>query len=365
MFYECIKITEINLSNFNTSNVTSMLNIFTGCSSLISLNLSNFNTSKVKNMEGMFESCSSLTSLDLSNFNTSQVTDMDGMFNSCSSLTTLDLSNFDTSLVMEMYYMFYNCSLLTSLNLSNFNTSQVIYMDSMFYSCINLEYINLGNFEESNLELYDNIFFSIPENSVICINENITKQKNFPQIIPIACHVIDCSNNWKSKQKKIIKNNNECIESCDKSLQYKYEYSGKCVENCVNGLLYDDNNNALNICKCEFDKCLIYPPIALNKNLCTKCNVNYYPKENDPLNIGEYINCYNKPEGYYLDKNLYKMCYNTCKACNIKGNDLIHNCIKCNENFLFGIKINNYFNCYENCSYYHYFDKNENTFYCK
>ena len=26
--------------------------------------------------------------------------------------------------------------------------------------------------------------------------------------------------------------------------------------------------------------------------------------ENDPLNIGDYINCYNEiPQGYYLDKN--------------------------------------------------------------
>ena len=36
----------------------------------------------------MFRGCSSLTSLDLSSFNTSNVTDMQYMFYSCSSLTT-------------------------------------------------------------------------------------------------------------------------------------------------------------------------------------------------------------------------------------------------------------------------------------
>ena len=46
--------------------------------------------------------------------------------------------------------------------------------------------------------------------------------------------------------------------------------------------------------------------MTLNKNLCTECNVNYYPKENDSLNIGEYINCYREPEGYYLNIDLYK-----------------------------------------------------------
>ena len=39
MFYECNKITEIDLSNFNTSNITSMLGIFSGCLSLTSVYL--------------------------------------------------------------------------------------------------------------------------------------------------------------------------------------------------------------------------------------------------------------------------------------------------------------------------------------
>ena len=32
--------------------------------------------------------------------------------------------------------------------------------------------------------------------------------------------------------------------------------------------------------------------------MCTKCNINYYPKEDDPLNLGEYFNCYNEIEYY-------------------------------------------------------------------
>ena len=75
------------------------------------------------------------------------------------------------------------------------------------------------------------------------------------------------------------------------------------------------------------------------------------------------VNCYKEPEGYFLDNNLYKKCYYTCKTCNIEGNNTNHNCLDCKENFLFVIKKNNiYFNCYENCSYY-YFNK-DNKFYC-
>ena len=222
-------------------------------------------------------------------------------------------------------------------------------MNYMFYSCINLEYININNFNERKFLANIDMFLNIPENVVICINENITKEKIFPQIESKHCYTIDCSNTWKEKQKKIINNTNECIESCDKSIQYKYEYNGKCYENCSNGYIYDENNIILNKCKCELDKCLLCPNVALNKNLCTQCNINYYPKENDPFNIGDYINCYNKSEeGYYLDKDIYKKCYLSCKKCNIGGNNLTHNCIECKDNFIFEIKTNNYFNCYEN-----------------
>ena len=50
---------------------------------------------------------SKATTLDVSNFNTSNVTDMSAMF-SGSQATTLDVSNFNTSKVTNMGYMFYN-----------------------------------------------------------------------------------------------------------------------------------------------------------------------------------------------------------------------------------------------------------------
>ena len=102
--------------------------------------------------------------------------------------------------------------------------------------------------------------------------------------------------------------------------------------------------------KCKLDKCLLCSNVSLKKNLCTKCNYNYYQIENDPSNIGEYINCYNNPEVYYLDNNLYKKCYFTCKRCNITGNSINHNCIECNDNYTLNINTNNYINCYKNCN---------------
>ena len=41
-------------------------------------------------------------------------------------------------------------------------------------------------------------------------------------------------------------NNNECFERCDNNSQYKYEYNGRCYENCSKGFLNDVFNNQLN-----------------------------------------------------------------------------------------------------------------------
>ena len=57
---------EINLSNFNTDNVTDMSLMFYNCSSLKELNLSKFNTNKVTDMYCMFNGCKSLKELNLS-----------------------------------------------------------------------------------------------------------------------------------------------------------------------------------------------------------------------------------------------------------------------------------------------------------
>ena len=45
-------------------------------------------------MQQMFNECSELESLDLSNFDTSNVTDMSWMFDQCNKLKYLNLSNF-------------------------------------------------------------------------------------------------------------------------------------------------------------------------------------------------------------------------------------------------------------------------------
>ena len=152
-FYQCTNLTDIEgIENLNTEKVTDMSWMFFQCKKLSSIDLSNFNTEKVTNIGFMFEGCSSLTSLDLSNFVTKEVVDMCRMFYRCSALTLLDLSNFNTEKVTDMHSMFHGCSALTSLNLSNFNTEKVEDMYCMFEGCSSLTSLDLSNFNTEKVE---------------------------------------------------------------------------------------------------------------------------------------------------------------------------------------------------------------------
>ena len=159
-FCDYWKLTEIeNISCLNTSEMTDMGYMFTGCSSLLSLDLSNFNTAKVTDMYMMFYDCRKLQSLDLSSFNTAKVTDMRKMFYMCTQLQSLNLSSFNTAMVNSMAFMFYTCSKLQSLDLSNFNTAKVTDMESMFSYCYSLQSLDLSSFNTANVESMTNMFY--------------------------------------------------------------------------------------------------------------------------------------------------------------------------------------------------------------
>ena len=159
MFYWMSRLTALDVSNFDTSKATNMNKMFSRTDKLITLDLSNFDTSQVTDMSYMFDDADNLTTLDLSNFDTSKVTNMDHMFSNTYNLTTLDLSNFNTSKVTNMDSMFFTSG-LTSLNLSSFNTSKVTNMDSMFSNTCKLITLDLSNFNTSKVTNMDSMFFT-------------------------------------------------------------------------------------------------------------------------------------------------------------------------------------------------------------
>lgn len=147
-FNDCIRCKTINVKNLKTDEVTDMDSMFFN-SGVISLDLSGFNTSNVTSMNNMFAWCINLRQLDVSNFDTRNVFDMTCMFDTCRDLKTINLSSFDTSNVELAEAMFADCKSLTDLNISNFNTDKMWLFNSMFSGCDRLKTLNIANFNNS------------------------------------------------------------------------------------------------------------------------------------------------------------------------------------------------------------------------
>lgn len=102
-------------------------------------------------MGSMFNGCSGLTFLDVSKFNTSNVTNMYGMFLGCSGLTLLDVCNFKTSNVTAMSFMFYDCSSLKIIFASDaWSTDKIEESICMFSGCSRLVGGNGTKFDYGN-----------------------------------------------------------------------------------------------------------------------------------------------------------------------------------------------------------------------
>ena len=178
---------EINLDSWDTSSVTNMSGMFLGSSAVEKLNISNLNTKNVKSMNGMFSNLegSGFKNLDLSKWDTSNLTDIERMFTLNYSIEKVNVSNWNTSKITTMQdafssahnlkeikgienwntlnvktinNMFAFSEKLTSLNLSKWNTSNIEDMSSVFFGSESLTYLNIENWDTSKVESLDNIF---------------------------------------------------------------------------------------------------------------------------------------------------------------------------------------------------------------
>ena len=149
-----------------------------------------WNNNNIESTKGMFYNCIDITEIDMTKFDTSLIIDMSYMFALCNSLKSLNVDNLNTEKVETFEYMFYNCKSLTSLNLESFRNPSSTSLYRMFYGCENLEYINIKNFEEKDNMNINEMFDNIPPNAAICFlpcptpkNFKITSMNNDKTII--------------------------------------------------------------------------------------------------------------------------------------------------------------------------------------
>ena len=141
MFFNCGNITKIDLSSFNTKQVTNMNHMFGRCYNLKEIDLNNINTEKVTDMSYLFSKCKNLIHVDLSSFETSKVSTMCCMFHENYNITQIYLPFFITENVQDMSCMFCRCYKIQKLDLQSFNTKNVTDMSHMFDECIELKEI--------------------------------------------------------------------------------------------------------------------------------------------------------------------------------------------------------------------------------
>ena len=177
MFDGCSNLAELDVTHFNTANVTDMRYMFSGCSKLAELDVTHFNTANVKDMSSMFSDCSNLAKLDVTHFNTAKVTNMSYMFTRCSELTELDVTHFNTAKVTAMNSMFSGCSNLAKLDVTHFNTANVTAMNSMFSGCSNLAKLDVTYFNTANVTNIWSMFSDCESLTTIYVSDDFVIDK--------------------------------------------------------------------------------------------------------------------------------------------------------------------------------------------
>ena len=189
----------VGLEHLDLSQATSTVYMFNDCESLTSLNLSSFNTANVTEMRAMFRKCKALTALDLSSFNISKVIDMEAMFEGDDNLVDLNISSFKTTLPVDLGATFKNCASLVELNLENFcipdtNLGEVELEDT-FYGCTSLRKLNIKNIAIGDNE-YENMLAKLPSLNTLVLGKYTGLSTIFPSGAPAEDVGLDTEGIW-------------------------------------------------------------------------------------------------------------------------------------------------------------------------
>ena len=120
MFSGCSLLESMDFTFFDTDSLTNLDYMFSNCVSLTSLHFFYFyGPNLIETMNYVFNNCNSLKIIDLSNLETTTVTSMNGIFADCTSLIELEIPNFYMQQLMENTDVFKNVNKLRYINIEN------------------------------------------------------------------------------------------------------------------------------------------------------------------------------------------------------------------------------------------------------
>ena len=264
IFNGCEKLSNINVSNWNVSNVTSMEQAFANNFLLKSLDLSNWDMSNCENSQmmfyndtaltsigntnnwsvskittthSMFEGCSKLQSLDTSKWVFSNLTNADSMFNNCQSLTKLDVSNWGMGKNIHFGFMFNYCFALSTLDVSKWDTSSANNFNSMFSECRNLTNLDVSNWKTSNVTQAVNTFLNCKKLTKVAVeNWDMSNVEDLGGMFAYCSGItsLDISK-WNAPKLIEINNTFNGLTKCT-SIKVKGMYAPN-IDTCINTFL--------------------------------------------------------------------------------------------------------------------------------
>jgi surface protein len=175
MFEYASKLTNVDVSVWDTSSCTNMSYMFNECRRIYlgGLDVFGWDVSNVTTFRAMF-SYTFMQELDVRNWHTPACTNMCAMFRGVN-CKILDLSNFVTDKVTDLSYMFqYDEKLTEIIGLNNFNTSSCTTFRQMFYGNMSIKTLDLSSFDTTKATRMTEVFHNLHNLERITIGEKFS-----------------------------------------------------------------------------------------------------------------------------------------------------------------------------------------------
>jgi len=129
----------------------------------------------IKDCSHMFHNCAQINEIDLSKFNTKEVTNMESMFAFCINLKYIDLSSLDTTNVQKMDGMFFFCRNLEKIKIKNLGNKETS-LYNIFFECRNLKGLDLTSIDENDNFDFRKLLEQTNRNVIIMVKKQLANK---------------------------------------------------------------------------------------------------------------------------------------------------------------------------------------------
>lgn len=278
LFMNCVSL--YKLPNFHIGeNVVELISVFQNAESISEIDVSNWNMSQIKDISKLFMGASSLhTIIGLENWTLSKTKRMNQTFKDCTQLKSIDLSKAKFNVLEEAKETFMNAIHLRELNLQNWQNKKLQVYENFLFGNYELSLLNLGSWNISSneklsflheLKLFENNQplllildgSSISEQDLLNlgfhtpgpISNGSKKEKYFPSMILSKNSweekgIIDKLYKWTSDQwSQLLKDADEITFIQNKLRSYKYvtDYFKEIIQVSKQGRIEKDSSSLI------------------------------------------------------------------------------------------------------------------------